>query len=396
VSSSLNRPIVLLAMAAFCSLTVQRMCDPMLPELAREFDSRLSDVAVVISWFAVTYGLMQIIYGPLADRIGKFRVVSYTTLGCSLGCLACALAPSLGWLTLARILAAATAAAIVPVSLAWIGDQVPYQSRQETLARVSLGSTLGLLAGQFMGGLFTDTVGWRWGFVFVGALFMVSGGLLWLSPHTRTRPAHTSTGPSPVPKAPAYRQALDVLGQVRPRWILLTVLVEGCTVFGAVALTATHLQSSLQLSLSRSSAIAALFGAGGVLYMVLARHLIRRLGAYGLTRLGGVLFGVSFLILAYCGRWEWAIPASVLSGVGFSMFHNTMQAHATEMAPSVRGICMSLFAGTLFAGQSLGVLIATHMIEWVGMEGVMALAGLILLMLGFIFPTLMRRWPSPH
>lgn len=383
-------------MAAFCSMTVQRMCDPMLPELAREFDSQLSDVAAVISWFAVTYGLMQIIYGPLADRVGKFRVVSYTTLGCSLGCVACALAPGLGWLTLARILAAATAAAIIPVSLAWIGDQVPYQSRQETLARVSLGSTLGLLAGQFMGGLFTDTVGWRWGFVFVGGLFMVSGGLLWLSPHTRSQPAHASAGHSPAPKAPAYRQALDVLGQVRPRWILLTVLIEGSTVFGAVALTATHLQSSLQLSLSRSSAIAALFGAGGVLYMVLARHLIRRLGAYGLTRLGGVLFGVSFLVLAYSGSWEWAMAASILSGVGFSMFHNTMQAHATEMAPSVRGICMSLFAGTLFAGQSLGVLIATRMIEWVGMVGVMAVAGLILLLLGFIFPTLMRRWPSPH
>lgn len=377
-------------------MTVQRMCDPMLPELAREFDSQLSDVAAVISWFAVTYGLMQIIYGPLADRVGKFRVVSYTTLGCSLGCVACALAPGLGWLTLARILAAATAAAIIPVSLAWIGDQVPYQSRQETLARVSLGSTLGLLAGQFMGGLFTDTVGWRWGFVFVGGLFMVSGGLLWLSPHTRSQPAHASAGHSPAPKAPAYRQALDVLGQVRPRWILLTVLIEGSTVFGAVALTATHLQSSLQLSLSRSSAIAALFGAGGVLYMVLARHLIRRLGAYGLTRLGGVLFGVSFLVLAYSGSWEWAMAASILSGVGFSMFHNTMQAHATEMAPSVRGICMSLFAGTLFAGQSLGVLIATRMIEWVGMVGVMAVAGLILLLLGFIFPTLMRRWPSPH
>ena len=90
------------------------------------------------------------------------------------------------------------------------------------------------------------------------------------------------------------------------------------------------------------------------------------------------------------------MAASILSGVGFSMFHNTMQAHATEMAPSVRGICMSLFAGTLFAGQSLGVLIATRMIEWVGMVGVMAVAGLILLLLGFIFPTLMRRWPSPH
>jgi YNFM family putative membrane transporter len=396
VSASLSRSIVLLGLAAFCSMTVQRMCDPMLPELAREFHSTLSEVAVVISWFAVTYGLMQIVYGPLADRVGKFRVVSFTTLGCSLGCLACALAPGLGWLTMARILVAMTAAAIIPISMAWIGDQVSYDKRQETLARVSLGTTLGLLAGQFMGGLFTDTVGWRWGFAFVSALFMVAGGVLWLSPQARAQTAHATSADLNAQRTPAYRQALDVLSQSRPRWILLTVLMEGSTVFGALALMATHLQTSLQLSLSLSSAIAALFGAGGILYMMLARHFIQRLGAYGLTRLGGLMFGLSELVLALTPHWELAVPASVLSGVGFSMFHNTMQAHATEMAPKVRGICMSMFAGTLFAGQSIGVLIATRMIEWVGMGGVMALGGLILCLLGFTFPALMRRWPSPH
>ena len=160
VSSPLSRLIPLLALASCCSMTVQRMCDPMLPALAREFDTSISDVAWVISIFAITYGLMQVVYGPLADRVGKFRVVAFTTLACSVGCVACALAPGLGWLVASRVLVAVFAAAIIPVSMAWVGDNSTYEIRQETLARVGLGTTLGLVSGQFLGGLFTDTAGW--------------------------------------------------------------------------------------------------------------------------------------------------------------------------------------------------------------------------------------------
>jgi len=128
----------------------------MLPALAQEFHSSLAEVAWVISLFAIAYGLMQIVYGPLADRIGKFRVVAFTTLMCSVGCLACALAPDLTWLVASRVLVAAFAAAIIPVTMAWVGDNTPYEIRQETLARVGLGTMLGLVSGQIIGGVFAD------------------------------------------------------------------------------------------------------------------------------------------------------------------------------------------------------------------------------------------------
>lgn len=375
-------------------MTVQRMCDPMLSELTREFQTDLGQVAGVISWFAVTYGVMQILYGPLADRIGKFRLVTFTTLGCSLGCIGCALAPTLGWLTFARMMTAAAAAAIIPVSLAWVGDQSTYDTRQETLARVGMGSTLGLLAGQFLGGLFTDTVGWRWGFVFIAMLFLLAGVMLWQNPDARAHTMHASGDDGTAPRVPAYRQALDVLAQPRPRWILLAVLIEGTAAFGAFTLLASHLQGSLGLSLSRSSAIAGLFGAGAVLFTLLAPFFIRRLGAYGLTRAGGAMFGLSFLVLAFLPWWGPAMAASLLSGLGFGMLHNTLQTHASEMAPRVRGISMSLFAGTLFAGQSLGVLAATRLVEALGLGGVIALGGGLIMGLGFLFPSLMNRYPA--
>jgi predicted MFS family arabinose efflux permease len=96
-----------------------------------------------------------------------------------LGSVLAVFATSLDMLVLARMLVALGAAAIIPLSLAWIGDTVTYERRQETLARVGVGTTLGITGGQLLGGVFTDTLGWRWAFAFMTLLFGVVGVLLW-------------------------------------------------------------------------------------------------------------------------------------------------------------------------------------------------------------------------
>jgi predicted MFS family arabinose efflux permease len=378
-------------------MTVQRMCDPMLPALAQEFHSSLSEVAWVISLFAVTYGVMQIVYGPLADRVGKFRVVAFTTLMCSVGCVGCALAPDLGWLLAARVLVAAFAAAVIPVTMAWVGDNTPYEIRQETLARIGLGTMLGLVSGQIIGGVFTDTAGWRWGFAFVGLLFLAAGVTMWINPRARPGVERASAGASSqaaTDRSAPWRQAWDVLSQRRPRRILGTVLLHGASFFGAIALVASHLHEHLKISLTHSGMLAGLFGLGGVVYMVVAKHLIRRLGTYGLCRTGGGLVVVSLAVIAFSPWWPLVALASLTSGIGFSMFHNTLQAHASEMAPRMRGIAMSMFAGTLFTGQSIGVVLSSQLSETVGMGSMIALGGCSMMLLALSFPSLMRHAPA--
>ncbi|MEN9617923.1 MAG: hypothetical protein RL406_160, partial [Pseudomonadota bacterium] len=51
-------------------MALQRICDPMLPELSRVFDAPISEASRVISFFAIAYGVMQLFYGPVGDRFG--------------------------------------------------------------------------------------------------------------------------------------------------------------------------------------------------------------------------------------------------------------------------------------------------------------------------------------
>ena len=78
-----RRSILLLSFATFTSMSAQRICDAMLPELSRVFGTGLPQAARVVSVFAIVYGVLQLFYGPLGDRLGKFRVIAWATLACT-------------------------------------------------------------------------------------------------------------------------------------------------------------------------------------------------------------------------------------------------------------------------------------------------------------------------
>ncbi|MES2980389.1 MAG: MFS transporter [Pseudomonadota bacterium] len=387
-----RRTIFLLSLGTFASMASQRICDAMLPELARVFNSSLAQVAQVVSVFAITYGAAQLFYGPLGDRFGKFRVITFCTMACSIGCVVAASAVGLDMLILARFLMALCAAALIPLTLAWMGDTIPSDQLQEMLTRTGLGTTLGIVGGQLVGGILTDTLGWRWAFVFLALLFGVVGSLLfvdWRRQAARQQegaPSHgTANGQGFI------RRAIAIATGPWSRQILILAVIEGASSFGVLAIWASHLHNTLGLSIAASGAIVALFGMGGVLYMMVGRPIIRRLGQWRLVVVGGSLLGVCALVVAYAPHWLATVPASLLAGFGFFMFHNTMQTSATQMAPGARGTGVSLFASCLFLGQSLGVVLAAGLIDRLGTANVVALGGVVMALASAYFAWALKR-----
>ena len=391
ISPATRRSILLLSFATFASMAAQRICDAMLPELSRVFDVSLAQAARVVSVFAITYGAAQLFYGPLGDRLGKFRVVTFATLGCSVGSVLAVASGTLDVLVLARLLMALGAAALIPLSMAWIGDSVPSDQLQEMLTRTGLGSTLGIVGGQLVGGLLTDALGWRWAFVFMSVLFGVVGALLHADLRRQRRVAPPAGGMRAAARHGFVQQALRIVTGPWSRVILLLALVEGAAGFGVLALWASHLHRALGLPLSLAGAIVALFGLGGMLYMAMGRRLIRRFSQAQLVLLGGVMAGASALVVAFTAHWLPAVPASLLAGFGFFMFHNTMQANATQMAPHARGTAVSLFSSSLFLGQSLGVVLAASLIGRIGTPAVIALGGAVVALVGVVFAWALER-----
>ncbi len=391
-TAALRRSILLLSFATFSSMVAQRICDAMLPALSSEFTVSLAQAAQVVSYFAVVYGAAQLVYGPLGDRIGKFPVVVFATLACAVGCVLSALAPDLHTLVAGRVLVALAAAAMIPLSLAWVGDAVAYDRRQETLARLGLGSTLGVVVGQLCGGFFTDWVGWRWAFWFMTALFGVVGTLLLRDWRAQQLRPHAMAGAPPAGARVGFvAQLRMILRRPHARAVMGVALLEGATAFGAMAIWATHLHARLGLSLSAAGATVAMFGLGGVLYMATARRLIPRLGERGLVLAGATLLASGACGIGFAPHWAAAPPASLAAGFGLFMLHNTLQTNATQMAPEARGVGVALFASSLFIGQAIGVLLAAALADRWGSSLVVALAGCATLGVGLFFARALRR-----
>lgn len=384
-AQALQRPLRLLGLAGFASMASMRWCDSLLPLLAAEFGSSTGQAAQTVSAFALAYGLMQFVAGPLGDRRGKLRVVSLAALVCMLGALASAAAPSLAWLTVARAATGGAAAAIVPLTFAWIGDRVPPDQRQAVLARL-LGATIsGMIAGQWLAGVFADRMGWRAGFLVLALGFGVAAAALHWNLARGLVDARAASLLSPL------RQMAAVVSMPAARWLFMMVAAEGAFAFSAMTFVPSHLQQRFGLSASMAGAVLAAYGIGGLLYSRGAPWLLRRLGMAAMARVGALTVALSWLGLAALPDWRWAPLLCGLSGLGFYMLHNSMQNLATQVAPAARGTAVSLFACALFLGQSGGVALASWGVDRSSAALPLWVAPWGLLIVGFVFAAGLKR-----
>ena len=271
---SIVRPIVLLSAASFASVATMRVADPLLPQVAQEFGVSAGDASIIATAFALAYGFCQLVYGVLGDRFGKYRLVTLATLASALTVASAAFADSLGMLGAARLAGGATAAAIVPLSMAFIGDHVPYERRQTALARFLTGTILGIVSGQVFGGVLGQMVGWRAVFLLLGALFLLIGALLLVEVRSTRVPPPLLTG-SITLRSLAQRYGM-LFRRPWARVVLVTVCAEAFLFYGAFTFVGAYLHAGFDLDYATVGLLLGFMGLGGLLYALCVRGLVRR------------------------------------------------------------------------------------------------------------------------
>lgn len=347
------RAVTVLSIAGCGSGLSQRVLDPLLPRLGADFGQPLAAVSWVITGFSLGYAFSQLFFGPLGDRYGKLRVITW---GCGAGSVAsalCALAPGLHSLVAARVFAGATNAALIPLAMAFIGDAVPYERRQSVLARFSVGQIGGVALGQLLGGLSADYFGRRAPFVLLAVIFAVSAVMLQRLRHGLDQAAPPSAQRPTA--ADLLREFRHVLRAPWARRVVITVFLEGALVLGAFAFFATHLHLALDISFTLAGSAAMLFGLGGLAFAMSARRLLARFGEPGLIRGGALLLLTMMSLVALAPGVIVVTLACFAMGIGFYMLHSTLQTHATQMDPARRGAAVATFALCYFLGQAAGV-----------------------------------------
>lgn len=384
-----TRAIVLLAMAGFASQAMVRVTDPLLPQIAADVGSTIGAASIVTSGYAIAHGATQLLVGPFGDRFPKYGMVTLFCALCAIAVTICGFSNSLTTLGLARLACGMTAGTIIPLGMAFIGDTVPWERRQTVLGRYLAGQILGLVFGQIVGGVIGDHFGWRNVFFVIAALFVVVAAAMLIemlrNPTTRTRPQ--KQGPS-----------LGLIGGygavLRYPWARIVIgagLFEAAIMFAAFAYIGADLHLRQGMSFSAVGAVLAMFGLGGLIYVLSVQTLVNRLGQTGLVIWGGAMLCASYLVLALVPVWWVAGTVIVAIGLGFHMLHNTLQVNATQMAPEARATALALFSSSLYIGQSLGVALAAPVVDHFGAPPVFIATALLWPLLAFWFVGQLRR-----
>ena len=377
---------ILLALAAFLSGANLRIFDSLLPSVAIDFGVLPTTAAVVVTAFTFAYGIFQIVYGPLGDRIGKMRIAAIATICASAASIGSALAPTLKVLAILRFLTGMTTAAVIPMALAWIGDRSSYENRQSTLGRFVGFLLLGQVMGPAIGGILSQLFSWREVFYGFGAAFLALGVIL-LFEESRLR----KTSPPSVSSGNVFRAYMEIIKIPWVRIVLLTTFLDGTLFFGTFAYVGAYLQQKFALSFGLTGAILAFYGIGGFLYTLSVRRLLSKIGERGFVKFAGMAILLCFLLLPWLPAWQTAIPLLTVTGFGFYMLHNTLQTKATEMVPAARGTAIALFAFFLFSGQAVGVSLSGVMIRLSSYSATFSGAGILLFLLTRWFAFRMKR-----
>ncbi|MGH8085087.1 MAG: multidrug effflux MFS transporter [Lysobacter sp.] len=147
---------------------------PALPEVARDLATSEAGAALTLTSYFIVFGVAQMIYGPMADAIGRKKPL---VLGVSIflvATVAAALAPTIGWLIAARALQGLGAATLMVVPRAVIRDMATGPEAAKMMAAIMIVISVSPMLAPLTGSLVMAWGGWREIFVVLGVAALVS------------------------------------------------------------------------------------------------------------------------------------------------------------------------------------------------------------------------------
>ncbi len=165
------------AFALFMIMLDNTVVNVALPSIRRDLDTSLSSLEWIVSGYALSFAVLMLTGGKLADMFGRRRIFVIGLLVFALASLACGLATGAAFLIVARVVQGVGAALMLPATLSIIQATFPPKERGTALGIWAGVSAVALAIGPLVGGLISDHIGWNWIFyinVPVGLLGVVA------------------------------------------------------------------------------------------------------------------------------------------------------------------------------------------------------------------------------
>ncbi len=374
-----KRLILILGLAGFIVMADNWVVSPILPAIAKSFKVEPASAGILIAAYMLPFGLFQLVFGPLADRFGKLRVIMSTMIFFTIATALCGLGMALTDLSIYRALTGLFAAATMPVSLALIGDVVPLENRQTAIGTFMGISFLGQALSMGIGGTIAFFVSWR-GVFFAYAIIAAFITVLLISTSKKLSGQLTSN-----PNSKVLAPYAKLLGHFPSLRAYIVVVFEGIFILGSFSYLGANISHVFNFGYLAIGLIMTAFGIGAILAGRLGGKVAAKTGRRRLIAFGLLFAATADLLIAiFSTNLAATIVGVFLLGLGFMFTHSTLLTLATEFAKKARGVAMSLVAFSFMVGGSIGTGIGGRLINAFGYQSFFMAYGALLIILSLV------------
>ena len=134
---------------------------PALPAITEGFGAGMGQAQLTLTALLLAFGLSQLVWGPLSDRYGRKPILLWGMAAYVLASVACAFAPNMAWLVAGRALQGVAMGAGVMAARAVVRDLYAPAQGATVMSQALTGLGIIACACAPIGGILTDTLGWR-------------------------------------------------------------------------------------------------------------------------------------------------------------------------------------------------------------------------------------------
>ncbi len=339
---------------------------PILPYYIKHFGASTVVVGVIFSAFAFCQFLAGPVWGNVSDRIGRKSVLIVSQVGATIGWVMLAVAPSLGWVFVARVVEGISGGN-VSVTQAYVADRVAPHDRSRAFAYVGAAFSAGFVLGPVAGGLLFARFGYAVPFLLAAALQIVTLVVtVYLLPEDIAARGETASVAS-------FAEILRFLGDRDVAPVLVQRLMSSLGLFAWFAVYALVLAQVARFGPSQTSYVFAVFGVLSVFFqLAVVGRLVDRFGVRPTSNIGFAAGGLFFLSIPFLHDITRILIAQVAFAFATSIINVTLATLLSGAAPeSVRGTVLGVgssldsVAGVAMRALATAVL-ATYGPPWTG------------------------------
>ncbi|MED0960421.1 MFS transporter [Bacillus paramycoides] len=345
-----NSMIRILAIVAFFVGLDSLLVAPLLPTITETMSIPNGSGGLLITIYALFYGITAPLFGPMSDKVGRKRMIVIGFVIFSISTFCTGVAKSFEVLLIFRGLTGLSGAMVMPSIFALVGDKVTYESRGKALGMI-MGAMVGsTVIGVPIGAFLSEIGNWQWTFYSIGIVtlfiaLLVNQLLENEKPRNEVRVSAT--------KAMITSLKMAIVN-VPVLFALLATFLWTIGLHGMFSYIGVYYGENFGLSVGEIGMVIFLAGVGSVAGNILGGKLADKIGKRNVVSIASIVVSISVMIFSLSiDNLGIAIIVHIIWSLFIGLGQASLTALISELKPAVRGTVMALNSSAMYIGMTI-------------------------------------------